>query len=401
MGRVCFDFDGVIHSYVSGFLGDEVIPDAPVPGIREVIDQLHDAGYTVVVLSSRSASREGRQAMWDWFRKWNLDIDEIYATKPPARCYIDDRAVRFDGDTSKLFETIDNFEPWWKNLPENSGIGDDDEPPGRLMGAVIGDIIGSVYEFNNIHTENFPLFSRDSEITDDTVMTLAVARAFIDMRENPDIPVYDGVLDRLREFGRHYPDMSYGGRFHRWLWSDDREPWDSWGNGAPMRCSAAGWIADNPEKAYALGSATAEPTHNHLYAKHAAGTVAGLICIAHFYGEEGRRAMREYAEEKGYQIPTMQWLRDNYEYTESSQGTMPAALACLFESTSFEDSIRKAISIGGDSDTIAAITGSIAEPLYRYIPKEIKQQAWVRIPSKLRKVILDFNQTFFDEGSWF
>ena len=115
MGKVCFDFDGVIHSYTSGFLGDEIIPDPPVPGIREVIDRLRDAGYEVVVLSSRSASPEGCAAMWKWFDKWGITIDDIYAVKPPARCYVDDRAVLFTGDTSALFDIIDNFEPWWKD----------------------------------------------------------------------------------------------------------------------------------------------------------------------------------------------------------------------------------------------------------------------------------------------
>ncbi len=117
MGKVCFDFDGVIHSYVSGYLGDDVIPDPPVPGIKEAIDRLREAGYQVVVLSSRSASREGREAMREWFAEYGITIDGIYTTKPSARCYVDDRAVCFDGDPSKLFDIIDNFEPWWKTNP--------------------------------------------------------------------------------------------------------------------------------------------------------------------------------------------------------------------------------------------------------------------------------------------
>ena len=111
MGKVCFDFDGVINSYASGYLGDDIIPDPPVPGIREAIDRLRGVGYEVVVLSSRSATKEGRAAMREWFEKYGIEIDGIYSTKPPARCYVDDRAVPFDGDASKLFDIIDNFEP--------------------------------------------------------------------------------------------------------------------------------------------------------------------------------------------------------------------------------------------------------------------------------------------------
>ncbi len=396
MGRVCFDFDGVIHSYVSGFQGDDVISDAPVPGMRELIDRLWDAGYTPVVLSTRSATAEGRKAMREWFDKWDINIPDscIYSAKPPARCYVDDRAVCFDGDASKLFDIIDNFEPWWRKLPENAGAREDDHVPKYLMGAIVGDIVGSIYEHNNIHTEKFPLFGRDCFITDDSVMTLAVARAFVNAKKNPELAVYDELIDCMRSFGRHYPDAGYGGRFMRWIWSEDREPYDSWGNGAPMRCSAAGWIADDAEKAYALGVLTAQPTHSHPYATKAAGTVAGMICLA----RDGidMEDLRTYAENMGYEIPTMEWRRENYRYTESSQGTVPAALACFLASESFEDSIRKAISIGGDSDTIAAITGSIAEAYYG-IPEDIRQKAWTYIPSKLRKVLVDFNETFFSD----
>ena len=393
-GTVCFDFDGVIHSYVSGFLGDESIPDPPVPGIKEVIDRLREAGYSVVVLSSRSATHEGRVAMRRWFEYWGITVDDICSKKPPARCYVDDRAVPFNGDTSGLFETIDSFEPWWKKLPENAGTADSDPVPKHLLGAIVGDIVGSIYEHDNIHTEDFPLFGRGCFVTDDTTMTLAVARALVNAKKNPDLAVYDELVDCMRSFGRHYPDMGYGGRFMRWIWSEEREPYDSWGNGAPMRCSAAGWITNDAGKAYALGAATAEPTHNHPYATKAAGTVAGLICLA----RDGMdmEDLRTYAENQGYKIPTMDWLLKNYKYTESSQGTMPAALACFFNSHSFEDSIRKAISIGGDSDTIAAITGSIAEAYYG-IPDDIRQQAWEHLPSKLRKVLVDFNETFFGD----
>ena len=391
MGKVCFDFDGVIHSYVSGYLGDDVIPDPPVPGIKEAIDRLREAGYQVVVLSSRSATREGREAMREWLEEYDITIDGIYSVKPPARCYVDDRAVCFDGDASKLFDIIDNFEPWWKTNPLQFEKTENDTVPKCLMGAIVGDIVGSIYEFDNIHTEDFPLFGPGCEITDDTVMTLAVAQALVNAKKNPRLAVYDELVDCFKSFGRHYPDKSYGHRFRQWLASETRDPIDSWGNGAPMRCSAAGWITDDVRKAQALGVATAEPTHNHPYATNAAGTVAGMICLARNGADI--KQLWEYAEDMGYKIPTMEWLMDNNYFTESSQGTMPAALACFLYSSSFEDSIRKAISIGGDSDTIAAITGSIAEAYYG-IPDSIKEKAWSYLPQRLRRVVLSFAETF-------
>lgn len=120
MGRVVFDFDGVVHSYTSGWQGDTVISDPPVPGIRVLFKRLQAAGYTVCIVSSRSSYPAGRAAMWQWCQKHNIPVNEICATKPPARCYVDDRAIRFDGTTDGLFEIIDHFEPWW-NEPDYRG----------------------------------------------------------------------------------------------------------------------------------------------------------------------------------------------------------------------------------------------------------------------------------------
>ena len=273
----------------------------------------------------------------------------------------------------------------------NMGYEDWDPAPRRLMGAIVGDIVGSIYEHDNIHTTDFELFGSGCFITDDSVMTLAVAQALTKAKQNPRLTVYDEIVDCMRSFGRHYPYVGYGKRFIDWLWSDEPKPYNSWGNGAPMRCSAAGWITQDVDKAAALGALTAEPTHNHPYAIAAASTVAGMICMAR--KGHSKRELWDYAQSKGYAIPTMQWLRDNYEYTESSQGTMPAALACFLHSASFEDSLRKAISIGGDSDTIAAITGSIAEAYYT-VPDDIRQKAWTYLPINLRKVLVEFNGTF-------
>ena len=267
---------------------------------------------------------------------------------------------------------------------------EEEQPPKYLMGAIVGDIVGSIYEFANIHTEDFPLFTDRCFVTDDSVLTLAVAQALINAKKK-DTPLYNELVDSMQAFGRHYPDASYGGRFIDWIWSDEPRPYNSWGNGAPMRCSAAGWITNDVKKAQTLGVATAEPTHDHLYARNAAGTVAGMICLAR--NGAGMKELWEYAQEMGYTIPSMDWLRDNNTFDESSQATMPAALGCFLSSHSFEDSIRKAISIGGDSDTIAAITGSIAEAYYG-IPDSIRREAWNYIPRKLRRVLVNFGETF-------
>ena len=158
-----------------------------------------------------------------------------------------------------------------------------------------------------------------------------------------------------------------------------------------MRCSAAGWVANDLRQAEALGVVTAQPTHNHPYAMNAAGTVAGLIYLARTGAT--KEELREYVESRGYEVPSLGRLKYQYEYTESSQGTMPAVLSAFFYGNSFEDCIRKAVSIGGDSDTIAAITGSIAEAHYG-IPDAIRTKAWDYLPEHLRQVILDFNSTF-------
>ena len=262
-------------------------------------------------------------------------------------------------------------------------------PPKYMLGAIIGDIVGSIYEFANIFTEDFPLFVKGDSITDDSVLTCAVAQAFLNSHNN-DTPLYDELVGCLQSFGRNYPEAGYGRRFMDWIWTDDPEPYNSWGNGAPMRCSPAGWVTDDPDKAYALGEATAEPTHNHPHAMKAAGVTAALICMAR--NKASVEDMKTYALSQ-YPIPPLDFLRSHYEYTESSSGSMPAALSCFFNSTSFEDCIRKAISIGGDSDTLAAIAGSIAEAYYG-IPDYIKRTAWDYVPKELRQVLHNFNDTF-------
>lgn len=247
-----------------------------------------------------------------------------------------------------------------------------------MKGAIIGDIVGSIYEFHNLKSKDFPLFDPRASFTDDTVMTVAVAMGLLRAFET-DGDLVDTLTEALHDYGNRYPHRGYGGRFRRWLRSSDPKPYNSWGNGAPMRCSSAGWLAASPEKAFELGMYTASPTHNHPEGMKAAGVTAMLI----WYARHGMSMdeLRETAA-KYYALPALDEIRDSYSFDVSSMGTMPVALSAFFESSSFEDAIRNAISVGGDSDTIAAITGSIAEVFYG-VPDEIWRTACAYLSEEL------------------
>lgn len=262
-----------------------------------------------------------------------------------------------------------------------------------MKGAIIGDIVGSVYEWDNIKTKDFPLFREDCFFTDDTVMTVAVGEALINCLTRYKRPCLTPsplqiLTWTMQYYGRRYPDRGYGGRFLDWIYDADPQPYNSWGNGAPMRCSAAGWLATHMDGAEALGALTALPTHNHPEGIRAAALTAELIYLART--RRNMDALWTIAEE-AYNIPKLDDVRDTYTFTESSQGTMPVALAAFFESTSFEDAIRNAISVGGDSDTIAAITGSIAEAYYG-VPDEL----WDKAATYLDDHLLACVNRFYD-----
>lgn len=249
-----------------------------------------------------------------------------------------------------------------------------------MKGAIIGDIVGSVYEFHNIKTKDFPLFSQRSRFTDDTVMTVAVAMGLI-TANNEDCDLTEALTESMHDYGNRYPHRGYGGRFRHWLRAADPQPYNSWGNGAPMRCSSAGWVAGTAEKAFELGMYTAGPTHNHPEAMKAAGLTSMLIW--HARHGMNKAELRSVAE-KWYALPVLDEIREDYSFDVSCAGTMPVALSAFFESVSFEDAIRNAISIGGDSDTIAAITGSLAEAFYG-VPEELWQQAEQYLSEELQK----------------
>jgi type I restriction enzyme M protein len=236
-----------------------------------------------------------------------------------------------------------------------------------MLGAIIGDIVGSVYEWNNVKTKEFELFQDYGFYTDDTVMTLAVATALKKWHcsaQNGDIEQLKQVLiDSMHVFGHTYPDSGYGSRFKIWLKRRERLPYNSFGNGSAMRVSPVAYVANSLEEVKALARATAEVTHNHPEGIKGAESVAVAIFLAR--QKMPIEKIKEYICENYYKIDfTLEDVRPTYKFDVSCQGSVPHALQAFFESTNFEDAIRNAISIGGDSDTIACITGSIAEAYY-------------------------------------
>jgi ADP-ribosylglycohydrolase len=273
------------------------------------------------------------------------------------------------------------------------------------MGAIIGDIVGSVYEWHNIKTKDFPLFRDDCFFTDDTVMTLAVAEGLLNGGER------DDFIDAMKKYGRLYPNAGYGGRFGGWLFSDSREPYNSFGNGSAMRVSPCGWLMDCgfsartglwPSNGWEKARLSAAVTHNHPEGIKGALAVADAIFLCRFYfggycidygtpinddPAECKRRVKEHIErEYGYDLSrTLDEIRPGYRFNETCQETVPQAIIAFLESTDFEDAIRNAISLGGDSDTLAAITGSIAEAAYG-IPQWIVDKAWTYLDEPLREV---------------
>lgn len=246
-----------------------------------------------------------------------------------------------------------------------------------MLGACIGDIIGSVYEFREWKSREFPLFSEKSEFTDDTVCTIAVAECLL-----------DGIdpAATLRKWGHRYPGRGYGGHFAVWLRDEEMGPYDSYGNGAAMRVSPAALLASSLEEALQLARRVTEVTHNHPEGmKGAEATVTAIWCAR--MGESSAAIRSLISATCGYDLSrSVDAIRPAYRFNESCQRTVPEAIVCALEATSFEDVMRNAVSLGGDADTLAAIAGPIAEVLYG-IPEEIRRKGWMRLPKDMRGVL--------------
>jgi len=232
-----------------------------------------------------------------------------------------------------------------------------------MYGAIIGDIVGSVYEFNNIKSKNFPLFSHGSTYTDDSIMTIAVAKALIHSRESQ-TSFKVAMVQYMRDYGSQYPNAGYGGMFSQWLVLEKPEPYNSFGNGSAMRVSPCGLIAVTLEEALELAKASAEVTHNHPEGIKGAQATAAAVFLAKC--GKSKDEIKEYIEENFYPLDlSLDDIRPGYFFNETCQETVPQAIIAFLESESYEDAIRNAVSLGGDSDTLAAITGSIAWAFYR------------------------------------
>lgn len=260
-----------------------------------------------------------------------------------------------------------------------------------MLGAIAGDIIGSVYEFNPLQEnwESFPLFSEKSRFTDDTVMTLAIAEAL--RRGYGKDGLHDMFIDSMHAMGKAWLTAGYGQRFYRWLIKRKRDPYNSFGNGSAMRVSPVGWVARTLAEAEGLAAMSAGVTHNHPEGIKGAQAVAGAIFLAR--SERSKAEIREYITGTyGYDLSrTLVDIRKNYRFDETCQGSVPEAIIAFLESGNFEEAVRKAVWLRGDADTQAAIAGSIAEAFYGGVPGHIASQALGRLDEELHKMYLAWN----------
>lgn len=255
-----------------------------------------------------------------------------------------------------------------------------------MYGAILGDMIGAPYEFDQgDKTKDFPLFSEDSNYTDDSVMTVAVAQALMLTIGKSDDAIRAALIHSMRKWGRRYPLVGYGGRFIEWIHTDDPHPYYSWGNGSAMRVSPAGWLCDTIEETRRLARLSADVTHNHPEGIKGAEATASAIFLARNGADKA--AIRDYIlNEFGYDLSrTCDEIRPTYHHVESCQETVPEAITAFLEGESFEDVIRTAVSLGGDCDTLTCIAGSIAEAFYG-IPDELVDECKARLPEDMLSV---------------
>jgi ADP-ribosylglycohydrolase len=251
-----------------------------------------------------------------------------------------------------------------------------------IIGAIAGDIIGSVYEFDNIKIVNFDLFCEESYFTDDSVLTLATMDAMLNQKN---------YTENYQLFGRKYPNAGYGGNFYDWIFAKHPKPYNSWGNGSAMRVSPVGWYGNSIEEVMAEAQKSAEVTHNHPEGIKGAQSTAAAIYMA--------RTGKDKSEIKKFIMDTFHYdlerkiddIRPDYKFDVSCQGSVPEAIIAFLESTDFENAVRLAVSIGGDSDTIACITGGIAEAYYQKIPDNIIENVLSILPKELMKIIEEFS----------
>lgn len=260
-----------------------------------------------------------------------------------------------------------------------------------MLGAIIGDIVGSRFEWNNNRSKKFDFLTYKCSVTDDSIMSLAIAKALLESKSDYS-DLSENAVKFMQGIGRPYPNCGYGGRFREWIHSDNPKPYGSYGNGSAMRVSACGFVANSLQEVKQLSKAVTEVTHNHPEGLKGAEATA----VAIFLARSGKNLLeiRDYITKNYYPLNfTLDGIRESYEFNESCQDTVPQALEAFFESKNFEDAIRNAISVGGDSDTLAAITGGIAEAYYG-IPTEIRKHALTFLDERLLKVLVEFENKY-------
>lgn len=256
-----------------------------------------------------------------------------------------------------------------------------------MIGAIIGDIVGSSYEFRRVKvkTTDFELFPRDAKFTDDTVLTMAVANSIL--RE-------EKIVESLKKFGNRYPHAGYGGRFANWLRTASSQPYYSFGNGSAMRVSPIGFIYDDVVKVNEEAKKSAECTHNHPEGiKGAQATAVAIFMAKDGYSKDGIKNVLE----SFFKYDLSRKLADirlHYKFEVSCQKSVPEAIIAFLESDNFEDAIRKSISLGGDTDTQACITGGIAQAFYKNIPKNMVEEARKRLPEEFLDILDEFNEKY-------
>lgn len=251
-----------------------------------------------------------------------------------------------------------------------------------MLGAIIGDIVGSRFEFNNTNSTDFELFTDECSYTDDTICTVAIADAILNKKS---------YKDSLLEWCRKYPNPkgAYGASFARWIHEKDPQPYNSYGNGSAMRVSPVGWLFDSYQKVLTQAQLSALPSHNHI------GGIFGAQCVADLIfhlrtGKIDKEAIKRCVKASfGYEIRSVNHIRKFNSFNETCHVTVPQAISCFLEANNFEETIRLAVSIGGDSDTIAAIAGSIAESYYP-IPEWMKYEAMECLPDEIKTIVEQF-----------
>ena len=254
-----------------------------------------------------------------------------------------------------------------------------------MVGAIVGDVVGSVHEYDATKTTDFVLFEPGSHFTDDSVLTVAIARAILDGGD---------YMEAVVELGRRYPDADYGGAFRQWLVSENHEPYGSWGNGSAMRVSPVGWAFDNEEEVLTEARRTAEISHNHPEGIKGAQAVALAILLART--SRDKHVIRKELEDRfGYDLHRhVEEVRPHYRFHVSCQRSVPEAIIAFLDSSNFEEAVRLAVSLGGDADTLACITGAIAEAYYGQVPPDIANHALELLTPELREIAETFSRRF-------